>query len=129
MELFNLRLEVTKNLKSENWSESDLFTVLKQIKKYNSVDSHSLISELFHPEIIGKDLFSSLLLLCNSVKTQLLIPEFITFTDITSIYKLTGEKCDRDNDHGIFGVSKVQSIIENLTFQDSYEIVDENMSD
>ena len=63
------------------------------------------------------------------MKTQLLIPEFITFTDITSIYKLKGEKCDLDNDRGIFGVSKVQSIIENLTFQDSYEIVDENMND
>ena len=103
--------------------------MLKQLKKNKSADSQNLIYELFRPEIIGKDLFSSLLLLCNSVKSELLIPDFITYTDITSIYKSKGEKCDLDNDRGIFGVSKVRSIIEKLVFQDQYEIVDENMSD
>ena len=129
MDLFNLRLEITKKVKSDNWSEFDLSSVLKQLKKNKSSDSQNLIYELFRPEIIGKDLFSSLLLLCNSVKSELLIPDFITYTDITSIYKSKGEKCDLDNDRGIFGVSKVRSIIEKLVFQDQYEIVDENMSD
>ena len=49
---------------------------------------------------------------CNNVKSQLAISEFITFTDITSIYKLKGEKSELDNDRGIFGVSKIQSILE-----------------
>ena len=32
-----------------------------------SADSHGLIYELFRPEIIGEDLFSSLLMLCNKL--------------------------------------------------------------
>ena len=56
MYLFNLRLEVTKKIKSRNWSEADLLKVLKTLKKNKSTDSHGLIYELFRPEIIGKDL-------------------------------------------------------------------------
>ena len=117
MELFELRFEVTKNIKSKNWTEDDLVQVLKKLKKNKSTDSQGLIYELFRPEILGQDLFKSLLMLCNDVKYQLVIPEFLTFTDITSIYKSKGEKSDLDNDRGIFGVSKVRSIIEKLSIK------------
>ena len=129
MELFNLRLEVTRNIKSDNWSEDDLIKVIKSLKKNKSSDSQGLIYELFRPEIIGSDLFSSLLLFCNSVKSQLIIPEFITFTDITSIYKMKGKKSELDNDRGIFGVSKLRSIIEKLVYEDKYQDIDDCMSD
>ena len=123
MELFNLRLEVTKNIKSDNWSEEDLIKVIKSLKKNKSSDSQGLIYELFRPEIIGTDLFSSLLLFCNSVKSQLSIPEFIMFTDITSIYKMKGKKSELDNDRGIFGVSKLLSIIENWFMKTNIKIL------
>lgn len=107
MKLFNLRFEVSKRIKCENWSEDNLLKVLRSLKKNKSADSHGLIYELFRPEVIGSDLFNSLLMLCNNVKAQLRIPKFVTFTDITSIYKNKGEKSDLDNDRGIFGVSKI----------------------
>ena len=129
MELFDIRLEVSKNIKSDNWSEEDLVKVLKSLKKSKSADSSGLIYELFRPEIIGSDLFTSLLMLCNKVKSQLLIPNFITFTDITSICKSKGLKSELDNDRGIFGVSKVRSILEKLIYQDKYETIDDAMSD
>ena len=129
MELFNLRLEVTTKVKSDNWVEADLIKVIKSLKKNKSSDSQGLIYELFRPEIIGCDLFSSLLMVCNNVKSQLMIPEFLTFTDITSIYKSKGKKSDLDSDRGIFGVSKVRSIIEKLIYQDKYQDIDESMSD
>ena len=103
--------------------------MLKHLKKNKSSDSHGLIYELVHPEIIGQDLFTSLLMLCNNVKSELIIHDFITFADITSIYKSKGEKSDLDNDRGIFGVSKVRSIIEKLTNQDTYETIGDSMSD
>ena len=68
-------------------------------------------------------------MVCNKVKSQMMIPNFVTFTDITSIYKSKGLKSDLDNDRGIFGVSKVRSILEKLMYQDKYEIIDEAMSD
>ena len=129
MELFELRFEVSKNIKSEDWSEYELLQVLKRLKKNKSSDSHNLNYELFRPEIIGHDLFSSLRMLCNNVKAQLIIPDFLTFTDITSIYKLKGPKCELDSDRGIFGVSKVRSIIDKLIYHDTYETIDNAMSD
>ena len=121
MQLFNMRLEVAKNVKSQHWTKENLLNVLKSLKKSKSADPHGLIYELFRPEIIGTDLFTSLLMLCNSVKEQLIIPNFVTFADITSIYKQKGEKSDLENDRGIFSVSKVRSIIEKLVYQDIYD--------
>ena len=129
MELFILRLEVTTKVKSDNWVEADLIKVIKSLKKNKSSDSQGLIYELFRPEIIGCDLFTSLLMVCNNVKSQLMIPEFLTFTDMTSIYKSKGKKSDLDSDRGIFGVSKVRSIIEKLIYQDKYQDIDDSMSD
>ena len=129
MNLFKMRLEVSRNVKTEKWTPENLLNVLKALKKNKSADPNGLIYELFRPEIIGSDLFKSLLMLCNNVKEQLLIPQFVTFTDITSIYKQKGEKSDLENDRGLFGVSKVRSIIEKLVIQDIYENVDEYMSD
>ena len=114
MNLFSLRFEVTKSIKSENWTKGNLFKVLNSLKKNKSADSDGFIYELFRPETIGSDLFSSLLMFCNNVKNQLIIPEFLTFTNITSIYKSKGEKNDIDNERGLFGVSIVRSIIEKL---------------
>ena len=97
MNLYDLRFEVTKQIKGKNWSEDNLLKVLKSLKRNKSADSHGLIYELFRPEVIGDDLFSSLLMLCNNVKSQLTIPNFVTFTDITSIYKNKGGRNDLKN--------------------------------
>ena len=129
MYLFDLRLKVTKCIKSETWSTENLLNVLKKLKKNKSADPHGLVYELFRPEIIGKNLLSSLLMLCNQVKAQLIIPEFLTSTTITSIWKQKGEKSDLENDRGIFGVSKIRAIIEKLVYEDTNEVIDNNMSD
>ena len=129
MNLFNLRLEVSKEIKCENWTKDALLKVLKSLKKNKSADAQGLIYELFRPEVIGSDLLNSLLMLCNMVKSQILIPEFVTFTDITSIYKNKGEKSDLENDRGIFGVSKIRSFIEKLIYEEKYDTIDNCMSD
>ena len=87
MELFNLRMVVTRNITSKSWCEKDLLKVFKKLKKNKSPDSHRLIFELFRPEIIGKDLLLSLLMLCNKVKTQLTIPEFLTLENYFHMWK------------------------------------------
>ena len=90
MQLFKIRYEVCKSLKSPEWSEKDLVLVLKNLKRNKSADSNGLVYELFRPEVIGTDLFKSLLMLCNSVKSQMWIPKFLTTTKITIIYKAKG---------------------------------------
>ena len=73
MELFNIRLQVCKNIKSSNWTEDKLLKVLKSVKNNKSADSFGLIYELFKPGVIGTDLLTSLLMVCNKVKNELLI--------------------------------------------------------
>ena len=85
MQLFKIRYETCKSLKSDEWTEHDLVLVLKSLKKNKSADSYGLVYELFRPEIVGSDLFSSLLMLCNNVKAQMKLPKFLTTARITSI--------------------------------------------
>ena len=61
--------------------------------------------------------------------SQMSIPEFLMFTNITSIWKQKGEKSDLANDRGIFGVSKNRAIIEKLVYEDSHEVIENSMSD
>ena len=129
MELFNIRLKVCKNIKSFNWSEEELLKVLKNLKNNKSADFFGLIYELFKPGVIGTDLLTSLLMFCNKVKNELLIPDMLTVTSITSIYKNKGPKNDLDSDRGIFGACKVRSILDKLIYQDEYEKLDDNLSD
>ena len=88
-----------------------------------------MVYELFKPGVIGKDLFNSLLMLCNEVKIQQKIPRFLKYTDITSFYKSKGDRRSLENDRGVFGVMKIRSIIDKLAYNDYYSVVDENMSD
>ena len=69
-----------------------------------------MVYELFKPGVIGKDLFNSLLMLCNEVKIQQKIPRFLKYTDITSFYKSKGDRRSLENDRGVYGVMKVRSI-------------------
>ena len=43
MNLFNIRYDVCKNIKTEKWSMKELLKVLKGLKKIKSSDSHGLI--------------------------------------------------------------------------------------
>ena len=79
-----------------------------------------MVYELFKPGVVGKDLFNSLLMLCNEVKIQQKIPRFLKYTDITSFYKSKGDRRSLENDRGVFGVMKVRSIIDKLAYYDYY---------
>ena len=103
--------------------------VLKCLKNNKSSDHYGMVYELFKPGVIGNDLFVSLLMLCNQVKDQQKIPQFLKYTDITSFYKSKGDRRSLENDRGIFGVMKIRSILDKLCYNDYYQMVDQNMSD
>ena len=129
MNLFELRFKVSQERKCGDWSPNNLLKVLKSLKKKKSADSEGLIYELFRPENIGEDLFFSLLMLCNKMKSEMAVPRFLINTNITSIYKNKGNKDDLENDRGIFGVTKVRSIVEKLIYEEVYDKIDTAMSD
>ena len=62
-------LSMTKNNVLQDWSESELDKVLKCLKPKQSQDSRGWANEIFCHKNIGYNLKSSLLLLCNNIKT------------------------------------------------------------
>jgi hypothetical protein len=65
----------------------------------------------------------------NRIKADNYIPDFIRMADVVTIYKGKGEKCDLQNDRGIFLVTEFRSILMRLIYFDKYSIIDSNMSD
>ena len=127
--LFNIRIKLSKLRKTEGWKKADLLKVTRQLKNNKAADPKGLISEIFKPNVAGSDLFNSLLILCNKVKSECEIPNFLEWTNISSIYKRKGLKTDLNNDRGVFNVMKVRSIIDNLVYNDYYDCIDNSMSD
>ena len=63
------------------------------------------------------------------MKSKNYIPEFIRLADVATIYKGKGEKCNLENDRGIFLVTEFRSIMMCLMYLDTYSEIDSNMSD
>ena len=103
--------------------------VLKSLKTGKACDALGYTNEMFKPEVIGSDLFESLLNIVNRCKYEVAIPRPIRLTKITSIYKNKGKKSDLQNDRGVHSVTKFRAIIDKLLYFDKYEEIDKNMSD
>ena len=127
--LFNFRLSLSKSNKSEPWTKAQLMKVLKTLKTGKSCDALGYSNELFKPEVIGSDLFESLLNIIIRAKDEIKIPRPVRLTKITSIYKNKGERCDLNNDRGVHSVTKFRAIIDKLVYIDKYAEIDRNMSD
>ena len=105
-----------------------LDTVLSKLKNNKSMDPHGMINEIFKEGCIGLDMKNALLTMFNGIKSNMFMPVFLTLSNITTIYK-KGSKLDLDNDRGIFIITTMKRIIDKLMYNDSYEDLDENMSD
>ena len=129
MNLFELRLKLASSLKSKDWKLEDLEIVLKQLKNNKARDPLGLINELFKQGVAGKDFKNSLLTLFNKIKQENKIPEYLKLADVATIYKGKGSKTDLKNDRGIFLVTVFRSILMRLIYRDTYEILNQNISD
>ena len=103
--------------------------VMKKLKVNKATDPVGLVNELFKPGVAGSYVVDSVLTVCNMIKYEYRIPVFMELTNITSIYKNKGSRQDLNNDRGIFTVTCLRSIVDNLVYSDYYDIMDGNMSD
>jgi hypothetical protein len=124
--LFQLRLELCKDKISKQWNMDDLENVFKALKSNKARDAHGHTYKIFKHG--GKDLKKSLLDLCNQVKMKQIYPTIFQPANITSLYKMKGEKSDFDKDRGIFNVVKIRSILDRLVYNEKYPIIDSKMS-
>ena len=102
--------------------------VCKNLKNGKARDNFGMIFELFKPQVSGFDLQMSLLKLFNGMKKEIFIPDFMKSMIITSLWKRRGLMADLSNQRGIFNLVKVRSILDKLAYQDSFPIIENELS-
>ena len=128
-ELFNARLKLASQKKSEPWKMEDLEGALKHLQKDKARDPLGWANEIFKDGVAGRNLKISILDFLNKMKLKNEIAEFIRLADITTIYKGKGPKSELVNDRGIFIVTILRTILMRLIYVDYYSLLDDSMSD
>ena len=126
--LIKMKLSLSKKVKSEPFKMEDLDKVLNDIKSGKSREPKGISQEIFRPSNIGQDLKDSLLKLCNSIKKDGQVPEFMCEATISTIPK-KGPRTELKNKRGIFLVKSVRGILMRLLFNSESHMIDSNMSD
>ena len=80
-------IQIARQVKTPNWSKSELLKVLKSLKSGKCRDPGGLINEIFKPDVLGSVLQEALLDLLNLCKTEMKIPDFIKLANISNIWK------------------------------------------
>ena len=128
-ELFKLRLELSKENVTPEWSMSDLEEALNALKAGKCRDPEGIIREVFKEESLGDDLKLSLLILFNKIKKTRIFPAFMQNINICAIYKGKGDVNDLESDRGIFLVTIFRTILMKMVYKDKYPIIENSMSD
>ena len=113
--IFELKLKLSRSRKSSDWTVKDLEFALAKLKNNKSRDYYGYINEIFKPGVIGDDLKKSLLIMLNKLKANKLIPNFMNFTNITTVPK-RGSQLDPKNERGIFWTPIIRYILMRLIF-------------
>ena len=128
-ELLESRLKTLVTNVSPAWDMDNLDVVLKSMKNNKTADPKGMVNKLSKTGCIGEDLKEALLSLLNGVKTNQMIPLFVTLANITTIFKNKGSRLDMKNDRGIFILTVLKKMLDKFIYFDNYEKIDENMSD
>ena len=127
-QIFDLKMKLSKRVKSKPWSENDLELALRDLKNNKSRDFQGYANEVFKNETIGSDLKKSLLIMFNNLKKESLIPQFMNHANVTTVPK-SGSRLEPANERGMFRVEIVRSILMRLIYNSKYHEIDSNMSD
>ena len=127
-EIFNMKMKLSEEKKSPDWTMNDLNEALRNLKNEKARDYEDFANEIFKEEIIGLNLKESLLILFNKLKQEKFIPKFMNFANITTVPK-KGSSLELTNERGIFRVSVIRNILMNLIYDSKYEEIDKRMSD
>ena len=127
--LCETRLKLTKMISTEPWIMEDLDTAVADLDNGKSRDALDHSNEIFKKGVAGSDLKLAVLKLMNLIKDRQEYPEALEACNITSIHKHKGSHKDFNNYRGVFRVTVLQSILDRLIYNDSYHIIDENITD
>ena len=126
--LCKLRLKLAKMKKTKPWDIKDIKLALKGLAKDKSRDVDGYANELFAITVAGDDLLLAVLKLLNCIKDRQQFPKSFEKCHITPLHK-SKSKNDFENYRGVFRVSVIRSIMDRLLYIDSYETIDNNLTD
>ena len=126
--ILNKKLQRAVNNKTSSWLSGDLFRVLSKLKNNITRDHEGYLNEIFKPDVIGEDLQQSLLMLCNKLKSEQIIPLFMLLVNVTTIPK-PGTQMLLSNERGIIQGSVLRNVLMRLIYNQQYPNIDRNMSD
>ena len=121
--LFEMKLKLAEQNKSQPWSMEELETALRDLKRNKSRDFEGLVNEIFKNDVVGNNLKKSLLIMFNGIKDEGIIPEFMNYSNITTVPK-KGSKMELKNQRGIFRVSVIRSILMRMIYNSKYDEID-----
>ena len=127
-EIFERKIKIAEAKESREWKMEDLDQALKDLKNNKSRDHDGLLNEIFKHAVIGDDLKLSMFMMYKKLKKEKLIPEFMTYSNITTVPK-KGSRLELINERGIFRVPVPRYILMRMIYNDKYPVIDANMSD
>ena len=119
--LCHLRLQITKSSDFIPWTLKDLQKAISKLKDNKCRDPHGHINELNkHMGIKGLE---SLLNLVNRIKNEIIIPDNLKLSNVSTLYKGKGSRHDVLNLRGIFKLPIVRNILDRLvTMEDQVQV-------
>ena len=123
--LCTLRLELTKQCNFHPWSMKELKVAISRLKNNKCHDPHGHINELYKE--LGIDGLESLLLLLNRIKMELIVPNDLKLSNVSTIYKGKGSKKKVVNLRGIFKLPIIRNILDKLIHIQDCDVINSNM--
>ena len=127
-ELWSSRMEELRNSKTNPWTVADLRRAISSLKKNKTSDPNGLINEIFMEECAGNDMETTMLLLLNGIKENFQFPEYILRQNISTLFKNKGSRLEMNSARGIFILSTIKKILDNLFILTRFVDIDKNMS-
>ena len=128
-ELWDIRLKLLNDIKSEDWTNIEVKKAIDSLKNNKTRDPNGMINETIKEWEENSDLVVAITHLMNGIKHNQMLPDFMSLENITSIYKLKGSRLSLENDRGLFILTVFKKVLDKLLYFDLYNEVDKNMSD
>jgi hypothetical protein len=123
--LCSLRLKIARKAEYDKWTMNQLRDAVAKLKNNKCKDPHGHINEMY--KHMGNDGLLSLLNLMNRIKEEILVPNKLIFSNVSTIYKGKGSKQQVINLRGIFKLPIVRNILDRLVCVEEQDNIAKSM--
>ena len=103
----------------------ELNRAIGKLKMNKCQDPHGHINELY--KALRDDGLQSLLILLNRIKKELIIPDELKLSNVSTLYKGKGSKKNVINLRGIFKLPIIRNILDKLIYLEDQEVINTSM--